>query len=104
MELKDLIVKQLQTEKSSFQSLQDKYSFLVGRQVEKPEIKNALEKMYKVNVLKVNSSKVPVSQRLLARYRYSVRGPSLRKVTVTLKEGQKLDFATEEKEKKGVKK
>ncbi|MEK7611211.1 MAG: 50S ribosomal protein L23 [Patescibacteria group bacterium] len=104
MELKDLIVKQLQTEKSSSQLKENKYSLLVGRQAGKPEIKRALEKMYKVSVVKVNSSKVPVSQRLLARYRYSARGPSLRKVIVTLKEGQKLDFGIGEKEKKGEKK
>lgn len=104
MELKDLIVKQLQTEKSSSQTRRDKYSFLIWRQAGKPEIKDALEKMYKVKVLKVNSYKVPVSQRLLARYRYSASGPSLRKVIVTLKEGQKFDFGSGEKEKKGEKK
>lgn len=104
MDLKDLLKKQLQTEKSAAQISQNKYTLVVERQTEKPEIKRALEEAYKVTVTKINSLKIPIAKRMLARYRYLAKGPSLKKMVITLKDGQHLDFGTEEKEKRGAKK
>jgi large subunit ribosomal protein L23 len=55
----DIIKRPLITEKSSdLQARENKYTFEVDYKANKIEIKKALEEMYKVKVLKVNTSRV----------------------------------------------
>lgn len=57
MEATQVIIKPLITEKSTFQSSeQNRYGFHVDRRATKPEIKDAVEQLYKVRVLNVSTN------------------------------------------------
>ena len=77
------------TEKSVKLSKQGKYVFEVAKSATKPEIKKAIEKIYKVKVKKVNIVKVPSKKRGWGKYEGEKRG--FKKAIVTLKEG-KIDL------------
>lgn len=51
----DIIIKPYITEKSNMEISQGKYTFIVDASATKTEIKNAVEKLFNVKVLKVNS-------------------------------------------------
>jgi large subunit ribosomal protein L23 len=86
------IVKALvRTEKSTVDEPRGKYLFLVEKASNKIQIKNAVEKIYKVKVISVNTM---ISRGKLRRVRYQVgKTPDLKKAIVTLKQGQKIDVA-----------
>lgn len=66
-----------------------KYVFLVSDHAAKPEIKKALQAIYKVNIDSVqviNTRPKPI------KGRFPGSKPGYRKAIVTLKEGQKLDI------------
>ena len=75
-----LIKKPIISEKATDISAAGKYVFLVHPKVNKKEVKELIEKMYKVNLVKVNIIRV------------SSRGHDYKKVIVTLKEGQSIDI------------
>ncbi|MBI3990699.1 MAG: 50S ribosomal protein L23 [Candidatus Omnitrophica bacterium] len=79
----------LRTEKGTLLTPKSKYLFAVDKRANKPEIKDAVEKIYKVKVSAVNTTVVPGKKR---RVRY-VEGkrPDWKKAIVTLKEG-KIDL------------
>lgn len=67
----------------------DKYVFKVNRKANKPEIKKAIEKEHKVNVLKVNIINVPLKPRQLRGIKGYKKG--YKKAIVTIKHGQKIE-------------
>ena len=80
----------LRTEKGSFQVEDNKYLFSVKKSANKIQIKKAVEEIYKVKVIQVNTQVVPGK---LKRVRYQLgRTPDWKKAVVTLKEGQKIDL------------
>lgn len=97
-ELKDFLVSPVKTEKSLKGEKSGKHTFLVRCGVNKDKLKKELEQFYKVKIIKMNTLKDHFSQRYLARYRRTVKGPLLKKVVVTLAEGQLLAEASPMKE------
>ncbi|MCX7927878.1 MAG: 50S ribosomal protein L23 [Candidatus Omnitrophica bacterium] len=86
----DIIKSIIRTEKSTQQEPQGKYLFLVHKEATKPEIKSAVEQIYKVKVKDVNTLIYLGKPR---RVRYQIgRTPSFKKAIVTLKEGQKIEI------------
>jgi len=87
-----LIKKPWVTEKATNLGVNRQYVFLVERRATKPEIKRAIEELYKVKVIAVNVVNLPVKQK---RFRGVMRnqGGVRRKAVVTLKEGQKIDLS-----------
>lgn len=86
---RDIIKQPLITEKSYSLAGQNKYSFIVNPSVNKVEIRKAVEKLFKVTVLKVNTVNVkgkPVRVRNIPGYR-----PDRKKAIVTIKEGEKIE-------------
>lgn len=80
----------LRTEKSTLDEPKGKYLFLVDKAANKIEIKNAVEKNYKVKVDNVNTR---VSRGKLKRVRHQLgKTPDIKKAIVTLKEGNKIDI------------
>ncbi|MBX3375448.1 MAG: 50S ribosomal protein L23 [Phycisphaeraceae bacterium] len=78
------IIKQpILTEKSTFaMNEQKKYSFLVAREASKDQIKQAVERLYKVRVTGVNTQNRKGKAK---RMRYGVvQEPTTKKATVTL--------------------
>ncbi len=84
----------LVTEKVSALNEKGKYGFIVDISANKVEIKNAVEKMYGVNVERVNT--MSVMGKLKTRYTkagvLAGRKPNYKKAIVTLAEGEVIDF------------
>lgn len=89
-----ILKKPLVTEKISALNEKGKYGFLVESEANKVEIKKAVEKMYGVNVEKVNT--INVMGKFKSRYTkagvLSGRKPSYKKAIVTVAEGEVIDF------------
>ena len=78
------------TEKSTVLQEADKYVFEVARGSTKPQITAAVEKAFKVKVIKVNVMTVAGKSRRARRN--IVYAPDWRKAVVTLKPGDKIGF------------
>jgi large subunit ribosomal protein L23 len=86
-----IIRRPLVTEKSTQQKeVGRQYVFEVDRVANKIEIQSAVERLFKVTVLKVRTSIVLGKMKRLGR-RYGKR-PDWKKAVVTLKEGDRIDF------------
>ncbi|MCU0355948.1 MAG: 50S ribosomal protein L23 [Cyclobacteriaceae bacterium] len=89
-----VLKKPLVTEKVSALNEKGKYGFIVDIDANKVEIKQAVEKMYGVNVESVNTMRVMGKQK--SRYTktgvLAGRKPNYKKAIVTLAEGEVIDF------------
>ncbi len=70
---------------------ENKYSFAVVKRANKRKIKKAIELIYKVTVLKVNVVKMSGKKKRVRRQ--LGRTPDWKKAIVTLKQGDKIEFA-----------
>jgi large subunit ribosomal protein L23 len=86
------ILKGLQiTEKGTrLTEAENKYFFKVDRTANKPEIRSAIEKVFKVGVVKVHTMNY-LGKEKRERYR-SGRKASWKRAIVTLKKGDKIDL------------
>lgn len=85
----DVIRSLLRTEKGSLHEAKGKYLFLVANRANKVQVKRAVEEIYKVKVIDVNTF---VSTGKLKRVRQALgRTSDKKKAIVTLAEGQKID-------------
>jgi large subunit ribosomal protein L23 len=90
-EAQKIIRRPLITEKSTQQKEANRqYAFEVHRDANKVEIQSAVERLFKVKVLKVHTSNVLGKVKRLGR-KYGKR-PDWKKAMVTLKEGDRIDF------------
>lgn len=78
------------TEKNSMLLGKNKYTFEVAQDANKPLIKEAVEKAFKVNVVSVNVMCVPGKMRRAGRRRGMT--PAWKKAVVTLEPGQKIEL------------
>lgn len=86
-----IILRPILTEKSTTQTdLFNKVSFKVRQDATKPEIKEAVERLFGVKVSRVNTAKMPGKPKRFGRTMF-VR-PGYKKAIVTLAEGESLDF------------
>ena len=88
----DVIVAPLVTEKATFASEQNKVVFKVRKDATKPQIKAAVERLFDVKVLGVNTL-LRKGKRKVFR---GMRGQQadVKKAVVTLAEGDKIDITT----------
>ena len=89
-----ILKRPLVTEKISSLNEKGKYGFVVDVTANKVEIKNAVEKMYGVNVEKVNTISLmgKLKVRSTKAGMLSGRKPNLKKAIVTLAAGEVIDF------------
>jgi len=78
------------TEKNTMLLERNKYTFEVAISANKPQIKEAVEKAFKVKVTAVNVMHVPGKMRRAGSRRGMTR--SWKKAVVTLEEGQKIEL------------
>jgi len=90
MNLYEVLRRPLITEKSTVLQMENKYAFEVAGEASKPQIKQAVEKAFKVKVTDVNVMMVPGKRRRLGRR--MVSRPSWKKAIVTLKAGDKIEL------------
>ena len=88
----DVIVSPAITEKSTMASEQNQVIFNVAKKATKPEIKAAIEALFSVKVMAVNTL---VRKGKLKRFRGTVgRQSDVKKAIVTLPDGQSIDVST----------
>ena len=90
MHLYDVIRRPVITEKNTLLSEQNKYTFEVAKDANKPQIKAAVEMAFKVKVVSVNVIHVPGKMRRAGRRRGMT--PSWKKAIVTLVPGDKIEL------------
>lgn len=90
----DVLVRPLVTEKSSYQSSSlNQYSFVVANKATKSMIKDAIETLFDVNVVRVNIVNAPAKRGRRARSRrLLVRRPAYKKAIITLADGESLEI------------
>ena len=90
--LYDSIISPIYTEKATTLSEKNKIVFKVNIDSNKDIIKKNIEKIFKVNVIKINTIKLK-SEKKMVRGR-KVKKPGYKKAIVTLKKGQTIDLTT----------
>jgi large subunit ribosomal protein L23 len=88
----DILKNIIRTEKGSGMLVGNKYLFHVAPDANKIQIKQAIEDIYNVKVIKVNTVTMRGKWRRL-RYKAG-KTPDWKKAVVTLKEGDKIEVAT----------
>lgn len=82
----EIIIRAVDTEKTRYQSSElGKYTFEVHPGANKIEVKRAIEEIFEVDVVKVNTMIMPAKY---ARMQYR---PAWKKAVVTVAEGQRMD-------------
>ena len=90
--LYDTIFFPLLTEKSTNLSEQNKVVFKVPKKANKINLKNNIEKIFKVNVTKINIINKQNRTKLTRGKKVKVSG--FKKAIITLKKGQSIDLTT----------
>ena len=88
----DTIVTPVITEKATSLSEFNKIVFRVHKGSNKNSIKKSIEKIFKVNVIKINTVNLRGKTKLVKGKKSS--RPGYKKAIVTLKKGQSIDLAT----------
>ena len=86
----EVLRRPLITEKAGILQSEGKYAFEVAREANKHQIKEAVEKAFKVKVTGVNIMNVPGKRRRVARQQVTTQ--SWKKALVTLKPGDKIEL------------
>ena len=86
----DIIIRPVVTEKSSALMELNKYTFEVRRDVNKIQIRNAVEEAFKVKVLSVNTINVKSKPKRMGASIGRTR--SWKKAIVSLPQGQRIEF------------
>ena len=90
MHLYEVLRRPLITEKNTMLQAQGKYVFEVAEEANKHQIKQAVEKAFKVKVMAVNVMTVPGKTKRVGRR--MVLTPSHKKAIATLKPGDKIEL------------
>ena len=90
MHVYEVLRRPVVTEKNTLLLAQSKYTFEVCGDANKRQIKEAVEKAFKVNVTSVNVIRVPGKMRRAGKRRGMT--PAWKKAVVTLQLGQKIEL------------
>ncbi len=88
----DSIISPIVTEKATFLSEHDKVVFKVHKGASKVSIKKNIEKIFKVNVIKVNTINLKGKSKMVRGRKTEKSG--YKKAIITLKKGQSIDLTT----------
>ena len=88
----DTILSPTVTEKGTFLSEQNKVVFKVHNGANKNSIKKSIEKIFKVNVIKINTINQRPTTKMVRNKKTLISG--YKKAIITLKKGQSIDLST----------
>ena len=88
--LRDVLIRPLITEKTNTGMQDNKYTFIVPLNANKVEIRQAVEAVFKVKVLDVNT--VRVMGKIKRMGKYSGKRPDVKKAIVKVAPGQRIEF------------
>ncbi len=86
----DIIIAPVITEKSMNERNNNVYTFKVVKDATKDEIKQAIEKAFNVEIIKINTLNTKSKKRRVGKY--AGRTKTYKKAIVTLKDGSSLDI------------
>jgi large subunit ribosomal protein L23 len=86
------LLKPIVTEQSLKLAADGRFSFAVEKDARRPEIRSAVEKIFKVKVKKIEVGKIPSKTYRSGKTRLERRRSSGKKAVVTLEAGQKIDL------------
>jgi large subunit ribosomal protein L23 len=94
LDARDVIVSPRITEKAMADAMVQQYTFVVHPQATKTQIRHAVEAIFHVNVLRVNTISVRGKARTFARKGVRTKGKQsdFKKAIVTIKAGQKIEL------------
>lgn len=90
MQARDILIRPLITEKSTALMADNKYTFVVPLKANKVEIRQAVEQLFKVKVLDVNTIRVLGKVKRMGRNQG--KRPDYKKAIVKLAPGQRIEF------------
>ena len=88
--LRDVLIRPLITEKTSNAMQDSKYTFIVPLNANKVEIRQAVESIFKVKVLDVNTTRVLGKFKRMGRTQG--KRPDYKKAIVRIAAGQRIEF------------
>jgi large subunit ribosomal protein L23 len=91
MYIYEIIKRPIDTEKTRYQAEDGKYAFEVDRRANKHQVKEAVEQIFDVEVLSVNTINMPAKRGRYGR-RMMIRKPAWKKAIVTLAPGERIDI------------
>jgi large subunit ribosomal protein L23 len=91
MNLSQILIKPVLTEKSVHQEVQRKYTFVVHQDATKVDVKQAFKALYGADVEKVNITQGLPKSRMGRGRKPMEKRHATRRAVITLKEGQKLE-------------
>ncbi|MEL6273550.1 MAG: 50S ribosomal protein L23 [Bacteroidota bacterium] len=95
---KQILIKPVVSEKAEILSdSQTQYTFIVAKDANKIEVRNAVEERYGVTVESVNTLNMPSKTKNRTTKSGIIRGrvPAFKKAIITLSEGEELDLYNE---------
>jgi large subunit ribosomal protein L23 len=94
VDARDVIIAPRITEKAMANAVGNQYSFVVHPAATKTQIRHAVEDIFKVNVIKVNTVNLGGKTRNFAKRGTKTQGRTkdIKKAIVTLKPGQKIEL------------
>ena len=90
MNINEVLIKPLITEKNTMLGAQGKYTFKIDRRANKTQVKEAVEAIFKVDVTAVNTISVPPKSRRVGRTIGKTQ--AWKKAVVTLRPGQRIEI------------
>lgn len=96
--MKNILIKPIVTEKSENAAQnENRYSFVVAKKANKIEVKKAVERLYGVAVLSVNTTIMPAKMKMRNTKSGLIKGKksAYKKAVVRLAEGDVIDFFDE---------
>ena len=88
--LRDVLIRPLITEKTNTGMQDNKYTFIVPLNANKVEIRQAVEAVFKVKVLDVNT--IRVMGKIKRMGKYSGKRPDVKTAIVKVAPGQRIEF------------
>lgn len=88
--VRDILVRPLITEKTNAGMQENKYTFIVPLTANKVEIRQAVETVFKVKVLEVNT--IRVMGKIKRMGKHSGKQPDVKKAIVKVSPGQRIEF------------
>ncbi len=89
---KIIIKKPVITEKSLKDAARGVFTFLVDKKANKPEIKNAVNQLFKVHAQWVTTTVVKGKKRTAGKKRKIIKAPDMKKAFVRLQKGEKIEL------------
>lgn len=94
--MKNVILKPILTEKmNAATEKHNRYGFIVSKEADKSDIKNAIEKLYKVEVASINTMNYGGGKKKMKQTNRGIvyqKPKSFKKAVVTVKEGDVIDL------------